>query len=62
LKIGFAQLVNSIGVPIVVTLISQSNTAMKEKPWVKAGGVVDDVFFIALLNILVPLGLFFDPW
>lgn len=35
---------------------------MREKHWLKAGGVVDDVFFIALLNIFVPIGLFFDPY
>jgi hypothetical protein len=63
LKIGLGQLVNSIGVPIIVTLISQANVyGLTAKPWLKTGGLVDDVFFIAALNILVPIGLFFDPW
>lgn len=63
LKIGLGQLVNSIGVPIIVTLISQSGiNGMTPKPWLKSGGLVDDVFFIAALNVLVPIGLFFDPW
>lgn len=62
LKIGIAQLVNSIGVPIIVTLISQSHTSMAARTWLKSGGLVDTVFFVAALNILVPIGVFFDPW
>jgi len=62
LKIGLGQIANSIGVPIIVTLISQSNTSMKEKSWLKSGGLVDDVFFIAIINILVPIVNFIDPW
>lgn len=62
IKIGVAQLVNSIGVPIIVTLISQANTSMQRKSWVGAGGLVDDVFFIAALNTLVPIAILFDPW
>lgn len=49
--------------PIVVTLISQAGTTnIKYKTWLGPGGLVDDVFFIALLNILVPLSSFLDPW
>ena len=62
LKIGLGQLVNSIGVPIIVTLISQANVGIKKKTWLQQGGLVDDVFFIAALNVLVPIAQFFDPW
>jgi hypothetical protein len=35
---------------------------MQQKSWLKAGGLVDDIFFIAAINTLVPIGVFFDPW
>lgn len=62
LKIGLGQLVNSIGVPIIVTLISRSGTSMQRKSWLQSGGLVDDIFFIAAINAIVPLVFIFDPW
>lgn len=67
-----SQLANSILVPIFVTLIAQSSDQFidiskiglvkVDKPWLKTGGLVDDVFFIAAINIFIPLSLFLDPW
>jgi hypothetical protein len=56
IKIGISQLINSIGVPIVVTLVNGDNH------WWEPGGLADTVFFVAILNILVPISAFLDPW
>ena len=53
---------NSIGVPIVVTLIAKSNSSGQETSWLKAGGLVDNVFYIALFSMFVPFGRMVDPW
>lgn len=58
LKIGVGQLANSIIVPIVVTIISG-------KSWLRSNGLVDDIFFIALFNLLVPITTlidFYEHW
>jgi hypothetical protein len=55
MKIGISQLVNSIGVPIVTTAIA-------DNIWMRPGGLADTVFFVGILNILVPISIFFDPW
>lgn len=47
--------------PIIVTVIANSRGKI-EKSWLKSGGLVDDVFYIALLSLLVPLGRLLDPW
>ena len=61
-KIGIGQLINSIGVPIVVTIIANADSGMEDKKWLIAGGLVDDVFYIALFSLLVPFGRLIDPW
>lgn len=50
--------------PIIVTIISQRNVSaeMQTRTWLKSGGLVDTVFYVAALNILVPVVIFFDPW
>lgn len=55
MKIALAQLINSIAVPMVVAAISN-------KSWFRVNGLVDDVFFIALLNLLVPISFLIDPY
>jgi hypothetical protein len=30
--------------------------------WLNAGGLMETVFFVAILNVLVPIVAFFDPW
>jgi len=55
MKIALAQLINSIAVPMIVATISN-------KSWFRVNGLVDDVFFIALLNLLVPLSFLIDPY
>lgn len=56
-----AQLINSIGVPISVNLVSHRFSNLGEKRWLKSGGMVDDIFFISLLNVFVPLLRLIDP-
>ena len=61
-KIGLGQLINSIGVPIVVTIIANNDPDVEDKSWLKAGGLVDDVFYISVFSLLVPFGRLIDPW
>jgi hypothetical protein len=49
------QVINSIIVPITVTIVTG-------KSWLKANGLVDDVFYIALLNLFVPFATLLDPY
>lgn len=51
-------MVNSIGVPIIVAKVLKE--LGYQKTYLKANGVADDIFFIAMLNILVPVSYIFD--
>lgn len=46
---------NSIGVPVVLASIGSI-------PIYEEGGLVTNVFFISLINMLLPLGRFIDPY
>jgi hypothetical protein len=61
-KIGLSQILNSIGVPIVVTVISQTYSNISRRTWLEAGGLVETVFFVGILNVLIPIAIFIDPW
>lgn len=61
-KIGIGQLINSIGVPLVVTILSNNDPNIPDKTWLNAGGLVEDVFYIALFNLGVPIGRLIDPY
>ena len=59
LKIGIGQLLNSIGVPLVVAAVKvESDTAR----FLAAGGLVEDVFYISLFSLFSPIGRFIDPF
>lgn len=60
MKIAVGQLVNSICVPIVVAFVSKKLSDNEKKSILRANGLADDVFFIALLNILVPISAVID--
>lgn len=47
---------NCIGVPLAVVFIVPGKQVFTE------GGLVSDVFYIGLLNIITPIGRFIDPW
>jgi hypothetical protein len=55
MKIALAQLINSIAVPMIVAAVSK-------KSWFKVNGLVDDVFFIALMNLFIPISFLIDPY
>lgn len=57
IKIAVGQLVNSIGVPILVAKLKVEGTKTN---YLEPNGLADDIFFIAMLNILVPLSYVFD--
>ena len=48
--------------PLIVNAIANADERVKEKPLLEAGGLVDEVFFIALFNLAVPFGRLIDPW
>lgn len=62
IKIGIGQIVNSIGVPLIVAAVASNDPRLVDKKWLSAGGLVNDVFFIALFSLAVPFGRFLDPW
>ena len=54
IKIAVSQIVNSVGVPLTLTYIHNENVFA-------SGGLVTNVFFISLFNLLLPVGRFIDP-
>ena len=59
LKVGIGQLLNSIGVPLVISIIKvKSNTSAL----LAAGGLVEDVFYISLFSLFTPIGRLIDPY
>lgn len=44
-----------------MTAISKNNLKVS-RTFFKSGGLSDTVFFVAILNVLVPIVVFFDPW
>ena len=55
LKIAVSQIINTIGVPVTLTFLGKE-TIYDE------GGLVTQVFFIGLFNLLLPIGRFIDPF
>ena len=55
LKIGIGQILNCIAVPIALTYISNYQIF-------SSGGLVTNVFFIGLINMLLPFGRLIDPY
>lgn len=62
IKIAIGQIINSIGVPLIVAAVASSDPRLEDKKWLSAGGLVNDVFFIALFGLATPFGRFLDPW
>jgi hypothetical protein len=54
-KVAGSQILNSIAVPLALTYLGG-------QPIFASGGLVTNVFFIALLNALLPIGRFIDPF
>lgn len=54
-KICLFEILNSIGVPLLALYISNKNLYGQK-------GLSQDIFFIALFNVLPPLGRFIDPY
>lgn len=54
-KICLFEILNVIGVPLLALYISKKNLYGQN-------GLSQDIFFIALFNILPPLGRFIDPY
>ena len=59
MKVGISQLLNSIGVPLVIAAV---NVGFDTKKFYSAGGLVDDVFWIALFGLIAPIGRLIDPF
>jgi hypothetical protein len=55
LKIAVSQILNSVVVPILLTYINHQKVF-------DSSGLVTNVFFIALINMLLPIGRFVDPF
>ena len=55
IKIAVSQIINTIGVPVTLALMGKE-TIYDE------GGLVTQVFFIGLINMLLPIGRFIDPF
>ena len=55
IKIAVSQIINCIGVPVLLACLGQE--AIYEE-----GGLVTNVFFISLFNMLLPIGRFIDPF
>lgn len=59
LKIGIAQLLNCIGVPLAVAFI---NVQYQTEKFYAAGGLVEDVFWISVFGLISPVARLFDPY
>lgn len=57
MKIAVGQLANSICIPIIVAMVIKKT---KGQSYLNGNGLANDVFFIALFNILVPVTYIFD--
>lgn len=55
MKIAVSQILNSVGVPILLTYVNRQNLFASD-------GLVTNVFFIALINMLLPVGRLLDPF
>ena len=59
MKIGIAQLLNSIGVPLIVAFI---NVEYQTEKFYAAGGLVEDVFWISVFGLISPIARLCDPY
>lgn len=48
--------------PLIVVRIAEVSPQIGDKLWLSKGGLVNDVFFIGLFGLAVPLARFIDPW
>ena len=55
IKIAVSQIINCIGVPITLVCLDKQSIY-------SSGGLVTNVFFIGLINMLLPIGRFIDPF
>jgi hypothetical protein len=55
IKIAVSQIINCIGVPITLVFLDKQSIY-------SSGGLVTNVFFIGLINMLLPFGRFIDPF
>lgn len=55
MKIAVSQIINCIGVPIALVFLGKQAIY-------SSGGLVTNVFILGLINMLLPIGRFIDPF